>query len=86
MSRQVPWNRTILEEYIAEAKLTDIEERVIRARIEKGWSREKTAQEIHCSVSTVDRVIKRLKQKYDSAANYDILLPRRAKSSKYINY
>lgn len=81
MSHQVPWNKVILEEFIREAILTKDEEWIMRTRV-AGWSRTKQAMELGMSVSTVDKIIKRLKQKYDRVAKYDPLLPPRKHSDE----
>ena len=37
MSKQVPWNKIILEEFIEQACLSKTEEMIMRTRV-KGWS------------------------------------------------
>ena len=51
MSREVPWNKLILEEFIKEALLTKEEEMIIRTRI-AGWTRTKQSLELEMSLST----------------------------------
>ena len=51
MSREVPWNKLILEEFIKEALLTKEEEMIIRTRI-AGWTRTKLSLELEMSLST----------------------------------
>lgn len=80
MSHQVPWNKIILETFIEEALLTKEEEWVMRTRV-AGWSRTKQAMELNMSVANIDKIIARLKQKYDSLQKYNPLLPPR-KTSK----
>lgn len=79
MSKQVPWNKLILEEFISEAMLTKDEEMVMRTRV-AGWTRTKQAMELGMSLATVDRIIKRLKVKYDNVQKYSLLLPPRKSS------
>lgn len=79
MAHQVPWNKFIVEEFVREAMLTDDEEMILRTRV-KGWSRTKQALELGMSVSTVDKIIARLKVKYDRVQKYDVLLPPRKPS------
>lgn len=81
MSKQVPWNKLILEEFIKEACLTKDEEMIIRTRV-AGWSRTKQAMELCMSLATVDRLIKSLKQKYDNVQRYDPILPPRKSSAE----
>lgn len=80
MSKQVPWNKIILETFIEEAMLSKDEEMIMRTRV-AGWSRTKQALELGMSISTVDRIIADLKKKYDNVQKYNPLLPPR-KSSK----
>lgn len=80
MSKQVPWNKIILETFIEEAMLTKEEEMIMRTRV-AGWSRTKQSLELGMSVSTVDRIIADLKRKYDNVQKYNPLLPPR-KASK----
>lgn len=83
MSKQVPWNKLILEEFIKEGCLTKDEEMIMRTRV-AGWSRTKQSMELNISMSTVDRLIKSLKRKYDNVQKYDPILPPRRKSSEEI--
>lgn len=76
MAKQVPWNKVILEHFIETAMLTEEEESVIRTRV-AGWSRVKQSMELGLSTATIDRIIKRLKVKYDNASRIDPILPPR---------
>jgi len=76
MSKQVPWNKIILERFVELAMLTREEEMIMRTRV-AGWSRTKQAMELCMSLSTVDRIISRLKIKYDVVQKYDPILPPR---------
>lgn len=80
MSHQVIWSKLILETFISEANLTKDEEMIMRTRV-AGWSRTKQAMELCMSVSAVDKIIARLKVKYDHAAKYNPLLPPRKQSA-----
>lgn len=71
---KVPWNRAILEEFVSFALLTEEEEQIIRARA-AGWSRVKMCHKFNMSLATVDRIIKSLKTKYESASSYSEVLP-----------
>lgn len=64
MAHQVPWTKVILEEFIEQALLTEDEEKIMRTRI-AGWSRTKQANEFGMSISTIDKIIHKLKKKYD---------------------
>lgn len=80
MAKQVLWNKTILEEFIRLALLSEEEERIVRTRA-LGWSRAKQCIEFWMSESTLDRIIKRLKLKYDSVQPYSDILPKRKSKS-----
>ena len=76
MAHQVPWNKIILETFIEQGCLTKDEEIIMRTRV-AGWSRTKQSVELGLSVSTVDRLIKSCKVKYDNVSKYNPLLPPR---------
>lgn len=76
MSQQVPWNKYILEEFVELAVLTKDEEMIMRTRV-AGWSRTRQAMELGMSLATVDRIIRRLKAKYDRVQKISPLLPPR---------
>lgn len=79
MSKQVPWNKIILEEFVRLSSLTDDEEKIIRTRI-AGWTISKQADTFGMSESTVNRIISRLKRKYDQVQKYSVILPPRRSS------
>ena len=76
MAKQVAWNKIILEEFISLASLSKEEEMVMRTRV-AGWTRTKQCMEFNMSMSTLDRIIKRLKVKYDAVQKYSVILPPR---------
>lgn len=76
MAHQVPWNKIILNEFIELAELTQEEEMILRTRV-KGHSRVQQSLEFNLSVSTIDRITKRLKHKYDMVQPYSDKLPPR---------
>jgi DNA-directed RNA polymerase specialized sigma24 family protein len=79
MSRQVEWNKIVLEEFIALGGLTKTEEQIMRTRV-AGWSRVEQSMKLGLSIATIDRIIARCKQKYDNCQQYSPLLPPRKKS------
>lgn len=81
LSREVLWSKIILEEFIQLAALTDEEEHIMRTRV-AGWSITKQAMSLGMSESTVNRIIKRLKVKYDHVQPYSPLLPPRKHSAE----
>ena len=76
MTKEVIWTKIVLERFIEQANLSEDEEIVMRTRAD-GWSRTKQAMALNLSVSTIDRIISRLKRKYDEVQAYDPLLPPR---------
>ena len=81
MTNQVPWNKIILEEFINLALLTKEEEMILRTRI-YGWTVREQADRLNMSVSSVNRIIKRLKNKYDGVEKFSTILPPRKSSEK----
>ena len=81
MTKQVPWNKIILEEFIHLAMLTKDEEMIMRTRV-YGWTVNQQADKLNMSVSSVNRIIKRLKNKYDKVEKYSAVLPPRKKGEK----
>lgn len=81
MAKQVPWNKIILETFISEGCLTKDEEIIIRTRV-AGWSRTKQSIELGLSLSSIDRLIKSCKLKYDNVQKYNPLLPPRKDSAQ----
>lgn len=81
MSKEIQWNKLILETFIIEACLTKDEEWIMRTRV-AGWTVSEQADYMGVSISTVNRYIKNLKIKYDSVSKYNPLLPPRKKSSQ----
>lgn len=72
MSNQVIWTKKRLDTFVENASLSEFEERVIRTRA-KGWSIVKQSIELNVSVSTINKTIKKLKEKYDIVADGEIL-------------
>ncbi len=82
--KEVPWNKVIVEEFVALAMLTKEEEMILRTRV-AGWTITKQAMEFGMSPSTVSRIVARLKKKYDAVQKYSVLLPPR-KASEVEDY
>lgn len=83
MAHQVPWSKVIVETFISEAMLTKDEEMILRTRV-AGWTRVQQSMQLGMSLSTVDRIINRLKKKYDQVQRYNPLLPPRKTSAEEI--
>lgn len=73
--KKVPWNREIYREFVSLSFLTEEEERILQSRID-GWNQTAQAYELHISLATLNRRIRRLKDKYNSAAEYNEKLPK----------
>lgn len=86
MSNDVPWNKRLYNKFMSEAMLTDLQKKIMETRVTKGWTRTKQCQELHISMSTLDREIKKLKLMYDDLQkDFPEDLPPR-KLSKYEDY
>lgn len=81
MAQQVPWNKMILDEFDRLAMLTDDEREVMRTRI-AGWPRTRQADHLGISLRTLDRMIRRLKRKYDRVQPLSDILPPRRESAE----
>lgn len=65
IKNQVPWTKSLLDEFIKEAMLTEDEEFIMRTRC-AGWSQVKQAMRLNVSTSTVSNIINKCKRKYDN--------------------
>lgn len=80
MAQQVPWNETIYTEFCKAAMLSEIEREILRTRI-MGYSITRQAELLCVSESTVNRIISKLKKKYDAVQKNSDLLPERRSSA-----
>lgn len=80
MAHQVAWNKRIVDEFIKEAMLSEDEQLILTTRV-AGLSRQQQAIKLNMSLQSVDRITRKLKDKYDKVAEYDNLLPKRKLSS-----
>lgn len=81
MAKQVVWNKPILDEFIKLAELNNDEIEIMRTRMQ-GMTRTEQARNLGMSLSTIDRIISRLKIKYDSVQPFSDILPQRKFSAK----
>lgn len=81
MAKQVPWNNIILDEFVRLAALTGDEEKIMRTRM-NGWTITQQSIEFGMSTATINRIIRRLKVKYDNVQPYSPILPPRRFSAK----
>jgi len=86
MAKQVDWTKKIVETFIEEAMLSDLEQKVLKTRVQ-GWTRTKQAYEFNISMPTLDRCIATLKKKYDEVQKYHPDLPKRrvSKEEEYMD-
>lgn len=75
--RQVPWNKTLFDEFCKNAMLTNEEIYIMKNRIMNDLPQSIVADNLGISVSTLGRKIKKLKAKYDDTAKNSDILPRR---------
>ena len=66
----------MIDLFVSEGCLTDEETWIVKTRI-AGWSRIKQCEHLHISISSLDKRIKRIKQKYDIVQSSDCRLPAR---------
>lgn len=64
MIGKIFWTKTMLEDFILEALLTEEEERILRNKI-AGWSIVKQAMEIGVGTATISRILNNINKKYD---------------------
>lgn len=78
MAHQVPWNNRIVDCFTKYALLSENEEYIIRSRA-YGTTITAQAEYLHMSIDNVNKIIARLKQKYDliQKEHPDELPPRR---------
>lgn len=81
MTKQVNWNKQVLDEFIKEAMLTEEEIFIMETRV-KGMTITKQADQLHMSPDNVKKMIARLKKKYDIVQAYSPILPKRKPSAK----
>ena len=70
--------KAMIEGFIVNGCLNSEDEQIVKLRMLR-WSREKIAEEMHISVSTLDKRIKRLKKVYDEVQRMhpELELPKR---------
>lgn len=80
MSKEVPWDKVILERFIELSAMGPIEEKIIRKRV-SGKSIVEISMETGLSESSINRIVRSLKIKYDQVQKYDPILPVRKRHS-----
>lgn len=79
MAKQVNWNEDIYTEFSRLAMLSPLEKEILRTRI-MGYSITWQAMHFNVSESSVNRIVSRLKKKYDMVQPYSEKLPKRKNS------
>lgn len=74
MAKQVCWTKKIVETFIEEAYLTKEEQDMLSTRF-AGLTISEQEDKFNISVGKVNRIIKRLKLKYDNVKKYCKYLP-----------
>ena len=76
--KDIVWNKILLEEFLSIATLTEIEEKELRSKL-AGYTISQQADIFNMSVSSINRVLKSIDEKYDDAEKYSFILPSRKK-------
>lgn len=69
------WNKLMLDEFCNLALLSDVERFLIESRI-KGMTICQQADELNLSISSVNRMIRRIKDKYNEVQRFSDVLPK----------
>lgn len=69
------WNKLMLDEFCDLALLSDVERFLIESRI-KGMTICQQADELNLSVSSVNRMIRKIKDKYNEVQRFSDVLPK----------
>ena len=62
--KDIVWNKILLEEFLSIATFTEIEEKVLRSKL-AGYTISQQADIFNMSVSSINRVLKSIDEKYD---------------------
>lgn len=79
--KQILWTRKLVDTFIKEGMLTDEEKEVLLLRV-KGYTIAETSELMNISDSKVNRIIRRLKIKYDNLQGTIEELPKRKETAK----
>lgn len=83
MAKQVEWTKHIVEVFIEEAMLSELEIAILDTRV-RGIPISQQAAMFNLSESSVNRIIKTLKKKYDCVQRYHPDLPPRRMSNEEV--
>ena len=76
--KDIRWNKILLEEFLSIASLTELEEKILRSRL-AGYTIAQQSDMFNMSVSSINRALKSIDEKYDDAEKYSFILPSRKK-------
>ena len=79
--KQILWTKKIVDTFIKEGMLTKEEREVLLLRV-KGYTISETSELMNISDSKVNRIIRRLKIKYDNLQGTIEELPKRKETTK----
>ena len=79
--KTILWTKKIIETFIKEGMLTEEEKEVLLLRV-KGYTIAETSELMNISDSKVNRIIRRLKIKYDNLQDTLEELPKRKETTK----
>lgn len=79
--KQILWTRKLVDTFIKEGMLTEEEKEVLLLRV-KGYTISETSELMNISDSKVNRIIRRLKIKYDNLQGTLEELPKRKETTK----
>ena len=79
--KTVLWTKKIIETFIKEGMLTEEEKEVLLLRV-KGYTIAETSELMNISDSKVNRIVRRLKIKYDNLQGTIKELPKRKETTK----
>lgn len=80
IKNQIPWTKELYKKFVDDAILTDLELKVLHARVweSEKWTNIKMALEWNVSVTTINNVISSIRNKYDYLHyRYPELYPKR---------
>lgn len=83
--KQVEWNEVIVQEFTRLAMLNELEEGIMRTRCQ-GYTITQLSEKFNISTRTVDRIVQKLKIKYDNVQPLSDKLPPRIVNSKTEQY
>lgn len=83
MAKEVNWNKVLYDEFLKLGCFSELQKEVLELHVLKAASITEISLKINKSVSTVNKTIRELKNKYDECQKFsDILPPRNKKSNK----